>query len=48
MEQEVKMRVIQMSKKSMKPASILKELKNEFPSVSVRKLVEWIDDLIER
>ncbi len=48
MEQEVKMRVIQMAKKSIKPASMLNVLKNEFPDVGVRKLVEWIDDLIEQ
>jgi len=47
MEQEVKVRIIQMSKKSIQPASMLKALKREFPSVGVRKLVEWIDDLIE-
>ena len=47
MEQEVKVRVIHMAKKSMNPTSILKTLKEEFPSVCTRKLVEWIDDLIE-
>lgn len=47
MENEVKMRVIQMAKKPMKPASILKVLKDEFPSAGVRDLVKWIDDLLE-
>ena len=47
MEQEVKMRVVQMSKSRMKPASILNTLKIEFPGVGVRQLVDWIDDLIE-
>jgi len=48
MESEIKARVIQMCKKSMKPASILNCLKHEFPQVSTRDLVKWIDDLIEQ
>jgi hypothetical protein len=47
MEQEVKVRIIQMSKNSMRPASILKVLRSEFPSIDIRKLSEWLDDLIE-
>lgn len=46
MEQEVKIRVIQMAKKGMKPAAILRSLKTEFPHAQVRELVNWIDDLI--
>ena len=47
-EQEVKIRIIQMCKKSIKPASILNHLKREFPEASTRDLVNWIDDLIQQ
>ena len=46
-EYEVKAEIIRMAKRSMKPAAILNHLKRDFPFVPVRKLVEWIDDLIE-
>lgn len=46
-EQEVKFRIIQMSKRSFGANRILQTLKSEFPEVCVRSLVVWIDDLIQ-